>query len=386
MDQKKVHICVYTGPFNKGGGIERYSVELVRSLIKLGYPVSIITEDVGFSTEGIVRVFKIPSKTFFNSLTLFIKAFLVSGIFFFRVKRQFPDAVFITNGSPMPVCDFYIAQSVHGKAVVLTNQREPYTAKGVIKRLLRLMRPFNVVAITLEWFVVRRGARKVIAISSRVKEQLVSFYGASPRRIAVVHSGVNSDDFIFNDAERKEVRSSYGFANDDFLFLFVGNEFKRKGLRYVLEALSRVRNTKVKLVIVGRAEDGPFKKIAQSFGISNQVFFVGHSLDVKKWYEACDAFILPTLDEAFGLVVIEAMAVGLPVIVSDAYYAGVAELISDGVDGLLLKDPTDVADIKAKMLRIIGDKHLRHVLSFHAQATARKYTYDRVAREILSAR
>ncbi len=97
------------------------------------------------------------------------------------------------------------------------------------------------------------------------------------------------------------------------------------------------------------------------------------------YYAASDVLLLPSLYEPFGLSILEAMASGLPVLVSRD--SGAAELINDGVDGLLINDPTDVAEISAKLGALLKDADLRTRLGKQARRAALQYPWDRVARE-----
>ena len=89
--------------------------------------------------------------------------------------------------------------------------------------------------------------------------------------------------------------------------------------------------------------------------------------------------VLPTLNEAFGLVVLEAMSAGLPLLVSSV--AGAAELVEDGLNGLLIKDPADVIEIAGKLDSILSNKRFRRLLIEQGRQTALKYTWDRVAQK-----
>ena len=109
------------------------------------------------------------------------------------------------------------------------------------------------------------------------------------------------------------------------------------------------------------------------------VIFAGQTREVGRYYAAGDVYLLPSLYEPFGLSILEAMASGLPVLVSRD--SGAAELISDGVDGLLIQEPRDVTELSAKLGALLKDAHLRTRLGRQARRTALQYPWDRVARE-----
>ncbi|MFQ5646230.1 MAG: glycosyltransferase family 4 protein, partial [bacterium] len=202
---------------------------------------------------------------------------------------------------------------------------------------------------------------------------LVRDYKIPEEDIAVIYHGVNLEEFHPSKKLRKDIRKNLKIADQDTLLLFAGKEFRRKGLQYVFEALKILDNDRVKLLIVGQGETAAFKKIAENMGIDNNIIFAGHSDSISKYYAASDIFVFPSTFDAFGMVVLEAMATGLPVIVSKA--AGASELIEDGQDGILLecyRDSQAIAD-KIKLLENID---LRRDMGARARKKAERYSWE----------
>ncbi len=121
-----------------------------------------------------------------------------------------------------------------------------------------------------------------------------------------------------------------------------------------------------------------YQQIARDRGVEDSVIFAGSNTEVWKYYAASDALVLPTFNEAFGLVILEAMSSALPVLVSSL--AGASELVKDGVNGLIINDPSDALEIAAKLGTMLFDENLRMSLGKEARQTALKYTWDLVAR------
>ncbi len=160
--------------------------------------------------------------------------------------------------------------------------------------------------------------------------------------------------------ERSELRQQYGIGPDEPIMLFVAaldQAHYFKGLHLLLEAMGSLAQP-AHLLVVGR---GPlqqqYQKLANQYGISDRVHFVGYvsDFDLADYYNLCDVFVLPSTDksEAFGLVYVEAMACAKPVIGSRL--AGVRTVIDDGTTGFLI-DPGNVADLRTKIEMILTDQ------------------------------
>ncbi len=229
--------------------------------------------------------------------------------------------------------------------------------------------------------------KKVIALSDMSKKEIVRLYKIPETNIAVIPNGVNIKEFRPENRERfrGQIRKELGLKDSDFVFLFVGSNFRRKGLLSALEALSEIKMDNAKLVVVGRErlELTLFLQRAKELGIERKVIFVGEvTTGVGPYYAAADAFLFPTLYEPFGKVITEAMASGLPIITTRR--AGAAELIHDGVNGLLIEDPLDIHKLVEEMKRLISDSALRTRLCVEARRSAGELSWDRVADNTLS--
>jgi UDP-glucose:(heptosyl)LPS alpha-1,3-glucosyltransferase len=120
--------------------------------------------------------------------------------------------------------------------------------------------------------------------------------------------------------------------------------------------------------------------MARERNVEERVQVLPPRVDVEFYYAAADAYAGPSLEDSFSMPVLEAMACGLPVIASAA--AGVSEIISDGVDGLILQNPADAKALAALMQRIYDDSELRAGLGARAAGTAQQYTWARSGREM----
>ena len=180
--------------------------------------------------------------------------------------------------------------------------------------------------------------RAVICNSQMVRDEIQRHYGVTPEKLHVIYSGVDIEHFHPRlKSERDAVRARHSVPNDATVFLFVGSGFERKGLTMVLTALAHV--SEAYLLVVGRDKHASrYATQAQVLGIANRVRFLGRQTDVRPYYGAADALVLPSLYDPFPNVALEAMACGLALITSTK--SGAAELVRDGESGFV----TDALD------------------------------------------
>jgi glycosyltransferase involved in cell wall biosynthesis len=114
--------------------------------------------------------------------------------------------------------------------------------------------------------------------------------------------------------------------------------------------------------------------------LDDRVVFLPPRKDIEFYYAAADAYAGPSLQDAYGMPPAEAMACGLPVIVSEA--AGVSEIVTNGVDGMILDDPKDASKLATMIRRLYEDQEFRDRLGVKAAETARQYTWERNGREL----
>jgi len=137
----------------------------------------------------------------------------------------------------------------------------------------------------------------------------------------------------------------------------------------------------VELFIVGSGDEKFYGQLAELKEVRERIIFVTHRINIWEYYAASDIFVFPTIYEPFGLVIVEAMAGGLPVITSRS--AGAADFITDGVDGLLLSDPGNINDLVAKIELLLSNAKLRKTMGEHARKTAEKLSWDQIAQKTL---
>ena len=177
------------------------------------------------------------------------------------------------------------------------------------------------------------GARLVIANSQLVRAEIMAHYPAYPAgQIEVVSNGLPAGTFhAAGPDERRSARDALGLSADEFVMLFAGSGWERKGLRHALAAVARLPGRiQPRLLVAGRGRPGPFLRTAPAPAAARSRF-LGPVRDMAACYAAADVFVLPTLYDPFSNACLEALASGLPVLTTDAN--GFAEILRPGTDG-----------------------------------------------------
>jgi len=230
-------------------------------------------------------------------------------------------------------------------------------------------------------------AKKIIVMSQVLKNEVLKNYNVPDGKVEVIYSGVNCDEFspenrkLYNSGIRKKL----GIEENDIVLLFVGNPYNRKGLEYAVRALPLINEKRVKLLVMGKdlgdEKIANYQALAKKIGVGDKLVYGGFTNEIKKYFSVGDIFVFPTLYEPFGLVITEAMASGMPDVVSKC--AGAAELIEDGKEGMLLDNPKSPEEIAEKINYLI-DNNLFRKMGKAARAKAETFTWDRTTRQMLS--
>ena len=214
-------------------------------------------------------------------------------------------------------------------------------------------------------------------------------FASRPNCVDELPNGVDCDRFYPNRSGIS-IRQKYGFSAGDIILILVANLDRAhyfKGVEILLRILGMMKRTDVKLLIVGDGDlRKDYEKTAVEQGVADRVFFIGRVSDEQLpiYYAASDIGILPswTMGEAFGIVLLEAMACGKPVISSNL--PGVRTVVSDGEDGLLAK-PGDIADLKEKIQTLIDNPQLRQEMGQRGRAKVEeKYAWPKIGEKLES--
>ncbi len=239
-------------------------------------------------------------------------------------------------------------------------------------------------------------ADSIVAATPRDMAQMVRLYGADPDKISIIPPGVDTD--LFHPIPKAEARAALGLPPDHKLVLFVGRIEPLKGIDTLIEAMALAFKHRVDLrgevelaIIGGDVSDDPAKMSAEmnrlqalraELGAEDLVTFLGKQdqASLPLYYAAAETVVVPSHYESFGMVAVEALACGTPVIASDV--GGLSYIVEDGVTGFLVPDqqPEVLADRLEFLLQV---EPLRRAFGRRAAEAAKRYAWSNVADEII---
>jgi glycosyltransferase involved in cell wall biosynthesis len=370
-------LALVTPFLDKSYGTERIAVEWITQLAGK-FEIHIYSqhvEDLDLSRVTWHRIPKLPGAHLFSFLWWF-----VANHIWRAWDRRFRNLRYDLVFSPGVNCLDADVVSVH---IVFTKYYRDHRRQSCLRanplrawpRALHRMLYYQLVT-ALERRVYADPDVTLIAMSQRTILELQKSLG-NCSTFRILHVGL--DHAIFNTANRlalrPEARRTLGLSDGRFTLLLVGNDWRNKGLPVLLDALGQIPELPVDLVVVSREELAEARAAVLERFLANTVHFCPPRKDVEFYYAAADAYVGPSLEDTFALPPAEAMACGLPVIVSGE--AGVSEIVTDGVNGLILKDPRDAQALATMIRSLCQNAELRDRLGRCASDTTRKYTWER---------
>ena len=332
---------------HRRGGIERCVLEAVNFLAGSGHEVHLYTSEWDaerLNKNVVVEVISLPLR---GSLPRLLTYAL-------RSKRAMadlpPGTVHAAFGVQSPPGGVMWVPSVHKAWLEASRTQRDW--RGRLKQKANLNHP-ALLKLEREYFAGRHY-RKLLALTDQVKLDLMRFYGVPDSDIAVLPNGYSPTEFNTRRASehRSEMRQRLGYQDGQKVVIFVANELERKGFGPLLRAIAQLDDPIVSLLAVGRLNPQAYADEIRRLNMSSRVQFTGPSNDVATYYAAADVFALPTQYEAWGLVIVEALACGLPVLTSRL--AGAARTVREGETGFLLDNPNDPAEIAAKLRPLLA--------------------------------
>ena len=375
---KKIRFAIGLRDFSRGkGGAERYLVDLCIRMATEGHEVHVYTEHQGEDNPGIyfhpVKTIPFPRSIRFLSFAT-------------RATREIENGNYDITfgvGNTLKADILQPHGGVHWAWFWRSLRADENPILWMIKLLGRVLSPKQWVSGWVEDAPYRaKRLRAIIAISDMVKRDMMRWYQISEERIHVVYNGVDIERFHpRNRRYREEIRRRHGIG-DEFVILFVSNNFRMKGLGFLIKALAEIKKKQsppFKLLVLGRDRQSSYVSLARETGVSAEVIFAGSTNEPEKYYGASDLLVHPTFYDACSLTVLEALASGLPVITTVSN--GASGVLCHGEEGWVVGDLKDGGELRRGIVYFF-DETRRRQASSRARAKAETYSekanFDRV--------
>jgi len=340
-------LAIICRPFSFHGGVETATAGLMTELLQRGHAVHLLSTTAQADVPGVtVRRLRVPAHP---SLLRFAV---------FALAAQ--QAVAHGHHDVVQSHERCLSQDIY--------RAGEGTHRGYLAAMGRSRRigPYHRLVCAFERRIFTlRAARHIVAISRRDKVEIQSDYATPGHRVSLVYNGVDLERFHPDnrDRHRSATRAALGLSATDWLVLFVGSGFERKGLGPLIQALADVRDPACRLVVAGKGRRDPYERLVGALGLARRVTWLGPRPDIERLYAMADVVALPALYEPFGNVHLEALASGVPVLASR--YAGGSEVIGHGDNGWIVPEPRP-AQIAT------GLEAIRSLNPEHAASSARK--------------
>lgn len=375
--QKKIALII--PELHKFGGTERVMADLLENLCN-DYHFFVFSNRIDIKHRDKIFFVKVPiikKPVLLKFLSFFFMVWAY--LFFYKVIKGIRfDIIHSTGGDA-----FADIITMHDCAYMkrsLLGQLVGGTGGGMLLSILKDLHKIIYYSITpfFEKLQVMK-AKKIVVVSEKLGGDVLQCYPYLKEKIEVIYNGVNLEEFNEGNKKfRNSIRERYGIKAGDFVIIFVGGEWRRKNLALSIKALSLIPEN-VKLIIIGKGEKSYLDKLIEKFGIKNRTIYLPSSEEVNLYIAASDILVLPSLYEPFGLPPLEAMASGVPVIVSDK--CGVSECITDGYDGLIWRTEDGDDEFVSKIKYLLENNELRERLSKNALNTVQKFPYSTIAQK-----
>jgi UDP-glucose:(heptosyl)LPS alpha-1,3-glucosyltransferase len=322
MPSETLTITFVRRGFSQSGGAESYLKRLARGLVDLGHRVQLFTTDDWPRDQW-------P----FGPITYLQAGSAIAFADEVETLRVSDSTNVLMSLERIWRCDVYRAGDGVHRAWLDRRRKFELPLERFVRGLSRKHR--DLLALETSLFG-ECGAKRVIANSQMVKNEIVDLYHYPADKIDIVRNGIPLEEFRFEPGLREKARGDLKLKPDHIALLFAGSGWERKGLLFAMQAMALCKNRNMRLLVAGRGNARRYK--------SKRVQFLGELSDLRPIYAAADIFILPTIYDPFSNACLEALACGLPVITTRAN--GFSEIIEHGVHGSIVDLPSDILGLR----------------------------------------
>ena len=357
-----------------GGGAERYSIALVEQLAQR-HEIHVFAQKIAHQWPG-VHYHRVPQ---FLERPRWVNQLWFALASWWLTRRGF-DVVHAHENTWHGQI-----QTVHVVPIRYSLLKDRTGWAKALRWLKIATSPRLLVYLALESARYRaRGGQRVIALAaSSLEPAMAHSYPRALGACVVVTPGVASVPGWADAATRQHARVRLNLPQQGRCILFVGNDFRKKGLPTLLQALPLLPDDCFLAVVGNAAQQALVQEDLAALppAVLQRVHFLGALDAVDQAYEAADCLAHPTLEDTFAMVVLEAMAHGLPVVVSNAQTCGIAALLHHGQEALVLNHPRDAAALAKALGCVLQDAALALQLRDGGLDFARRHQWSSIAQQ-----
>ena len=362
-----MRIAVINRVFSRsGGGAESYAVALVEQLAAR-HEIHVFAQESNEPVAGVIyhRVFCLSRRPrWINQLVFALATWL-------QTRRGFDVVHSHENTWHGQIQTIHVRPARHNLFFGYSGMRRflQWVKVALSPRLL------TYVLLEVARFRSRLG-RKVVVTSENLRIECEQAYPDSRGLVTVILPGVNRAQ---QPISRAAALQQLGLQQDGKWVLFVANDYARKGLDTLLQAVMHLPSD-TRLIVVGNPRFvSRYRQKAERLGLQGRVFFLGSLDGLSPAYWAADCLAHPTLEDSFAMVVLEAMAHRLPVVVSGPAHCGISRQLTHGVEALLLPDPRDSQLLAQLIGSVLDNPNLAENLRRQGLAFADLHSWERAA-------
>ncbi|MCX7982305.1 MAG: glycosyltransferase family 4 protein [Syntrophales bacterium] len=363
--KRKHKIAVAIPKFGLVGGAEQFAARLTGEMSKRGYEFHIFSHRCEAPDLPI---------TFHRIRRFVFPRFLITPLFAWQVNRKIHRGNFdlVHGHDRLFVADVFTLHGVPHR----------FWIKEVRKK--KFLSLFDRATCWVERRMMNSENSIFTAVSELTKSVFLQEYNIEEKRIYVIHPGVdvNPEARDLKASARQYLNSKYAIGKKERIIFFASMNFEIKGLPEIISALTYVakKERSFKLIVAGKGDWKRYEIMASQGGISNHLIFTGvlNQTELTQHYLGSDLYLMLSRFDTFGLVVLEAMACGLPVIISS--HVGAKDLVEEGKNGFIIKDTSDYEAIAEKITILFQENQLK-AMSDNAYETALKYSWQYTAQK-----
>ncbi len=310
--------------------------------------------------------------------TIFSRPIFIKSLFFlifsslYLLFKKF-DLIHLHGAVSLVPCDINTVHLCH----TACEKEVPYNIKTLRGLYFKIYRKINSL---LEMYSFKRS-KILIAVSQKVKKELVKYLHIPENRVRVILNGIEKEEFKEKEEkDREELIKHYKIDKKNLILIYMGDTTQpEKNFKVLIEVMKKLEGKPVSLFVLGKVKKSNYPKLVEKLKIKN-IYFLGFQKDVSLYLRGSDIFLFPSLYDSFGLSVLEAMASGTPPLLSDKNYCGVAEIIKNGENGIIIKDPRNVNEIIDIIEKLFEKREIINEMGKRARETALKYTFEKMVK------